>query len=151
MVVRKTAVWYAAGSIPGEIRQLLKRRRANIVAYELIAAILGIFLTYAILPGTTAVTHNVDNEPALGGIIKGCSKQPDLNNLIGALWFQAAHKVRQYFGRYVPSKSNLADGPSRRCYQLMKQLGARRITFDFGELVYAAESWFERPCQDALM
>lgn len=59
--------------------------------------------------------------------------------------------LESYWSHYVRSKDNLADGPSRGDYELMKQLGAERVELDFSRMSDLAEQWFQTPRAEALM
>ena len=144
-------VSYIAGRLPLRVRKLLQERRTNIVAYELLAAVLAIIAVDGLLPAHVGVRHFVDSTPALACAIKGSSRQWDLNLLTGLLWFSNAARMRLYWGQYVRSASNLADGPSRNDFALMKRLGARRLQFDCSASCPAAEEWLTRPRVDALI
>ena len=87
------------------------------------------------------IRHFVDSTPACSIVIKGCSKQADLNNIAGMLWFTVGKSLQDYWCEYVPSKLNLADGPSRQRFELMKQLGFRLIELEFDRFAAAAENW----------
>jgi hypothetical protein len=63
----------------------------------------------------------------LACVIRGFSKQPDLACLAGRLWFEAATLMVDYSPQYVPSKQNLADGPSRDDVSLLISLGAEEL------------------------
>ena len=144
-------VSYIAGRLPKRARNLSQQRRTNIVAYELLAAILAIFKVHSVLPAHVGVRHFVDSTPALACVVKGSSRQWDLNLLTGLLWFSNAARMRLYWGQYVRSASNLADGPSRHDFALMKRLDARRLQFDCSMLCPAAEEWLSRPKADVLV
>ena len=144
-------VSFIAGKLPGNVRKLLQERRTNLVAYELLAAILAIVTVDRLLPAHVGVRHFVDSTPALSCVIKGSSRQWDLNLLNGLLWFSNAARMRLYWGQYVRSVSNLADGPSRSDFALMPRLGACRLPFDCSELCPAAEQWLSRPRPSALV
>ena len=115
------------------------------------AAILGVFMADKLLPRNAWLRHFVDNKPALQSIVKGSSKQGDLNGLVGALWYACAGRLQSYWGQYVRSKANLADGPSREEYTLVRQLGAQRVEFEFDRLRQAADEWWSYPLQDTLV
>ena len=139
------------GSLPHELRRLLRRRRTNIVGYELMAVILGIYMVDDLFPQQAFVRHFVDNQPALNAIIRGGSKQDDLNSLVGSVWYGCASRLQSYWGQYVRSKANISDGPSRQEFQLMRQLGVVRIPFKVEKLSIAVESWMCLPCEETLV
>ena len=122
--------------------RLLQYRKTNIVAYELIAAILVAITADKLFP-ETAGRHFIDSKPALGYILKGCSPQVDLNSLAGLLWFTSGARMLSYWGHYVPSKCNLADAPSRGDFQQMKRLNASRVSCDFTSLSKETAEWLE--------
>ena len=118
---------------------LLQPRLTNIVAYELIAAIVAVLYADRLFPQNTGLRHFIDSKPALGCILKGSSPQIDLNCLAGYVWYLAGSRMRSYWGQYVPSKCNLADAPSRGDAGLMKQLRAEQVQCDVAQLSGAAE------------
>ena len=132
-------VHFMQGIIPRSVMRLLEERLTNIVAYELIAAILAVIQADSLFPEHVGIRHFIDSKPALGCILKGSSPQIDLNCLSGYAWFAAGSRMRAYWGQYVPSKANLADAPSRGDMSLMNQLNAIRIPCDFARLNRAAE------------
>ena len=144
-------VSYIAGRLPGRVRKFLQTRRTNIAAYELLAAILAIFAIDSLLPAHVGVRHFVDSTPALACAVKGSARPRDLNLLTGFLWFSHAAGMRLYWGQYVRSASNLADGPSRSDFALMKRLEAGRLQFDCSALCPAAEEWLSRLRAEALV
>ena len=129
------------GKVPQSLKGTLKPRRTQIVAYELIAAIMGILQGKDILATNMGVRHFVDSNPARQGIVRANSKQPDLNNLIGMVWYVAGKMLRRYWCNYVRSSSNLADAPSRGNFSIMKQIGARVVAADFTRVIRFAENW----------
>ena len=76
--------------------------------------------------------------------MKGYSRQSDLGGLVGNLWFNMSHIQSSYWAEHVVSASNLADGPSRFKYALMKALGARRVELDLAQHEQSLISWFDR-------
>ena len=73
--------------------------------------------------------------------MKGCSKQADLNNIAGMLWYTVGKSLQDYWCEYVPSKLNLADEPSRERFDTMKRLGFRLIELQYDKFSEAAETW----------
>ena len=143
--------WYGHKDLPNSIRRLLKQRRTNIMGYELIAAIMVILLLDTILPQPVCVRHYVDNTSAKACIVTGHSKQADLNKLVGMLWYTAAHRCIGYYCEWVQSAANLADGPSRRNFQLMKQLEAKEVCLDTSRFRAAADNWELHPKAASLL
>ena len=57
--------------------------------------------------------------------INGAARAFDHNQLIPEIWWHAMqHHIHLWVVR-VPSKDNVADGPSRCAYELMSELGAK--------------------------
>ena len=121
------------------------------MAYELIAAIMGILQGQEIQVSSMGVRHFVDSNPARQGIVRANSKQPDLNNLIGMIWYVAGKMMRRYWCNYVKSCSNLADAPSRGDFSIMTQIGARVLAADFTRCISFAENWNSSIEVDALV
>ena len=144
-------VIYAHARIPPSVRRKLKPRRTNILAYELIAAIMTILLLDGLVDERVAVRHFIDNVAARSIILKGSSKQIDLNDMAGMVWYSAAHRVKTYYSHWVNSDANLADKPSRQDASVMKQLAARLVEYNFDAFLLAVESWCLQPNRAALV
>ena len=114
------------------------------------AAILGIFMVDDFLPKGMCLQHYIDSQPALNAIVKGSSRQEDLNALVGALWYEGARRMYAYWATYVRSAANIADGPSRGRIHEMTQLGARQVPFRYERLSYAVEEWLKSPRLESL-
>ena len=144
-------VLYAHGRVPNSIRRHLKPRKTNIVAYEMIAAVVAILALDKLVPNTVFARHFVDNTPTKSCVIGGYSKQGGLNTIVGALWYESAHRTLSYRCEYVQSKANLADGPSRRDISVMTRMNAVEFPLEFHRYVSAAESWSSRPCASRML
>ena len=131
--------------IPNSIRRRLRQRKTNIVAFELIAAILSIWVFVSRVEPEVHLHHYIDSTPALGCIVRGLSRQQDLLSYTGMLWFEAAQTLASYYACHVRSECNLADAPSRGCAALMKQLGGEELEVSFPSCFHAAGSWLSRP------
>ena len=111
------------------------------MAYELIAAIMGILQFQQLGHEGVGGRRFIDSNPARQCVDKASSKQPDLNQLTGMLWYTAGKMLKRYWCQYVSSSANLADAPSRGNFSIVTQLGARIIHTNFGECTLAVESW----------
>ena len=129
------------GRVPYALYRRLKRRRTQIVAYELIAGIMGVLQIRNLEIASASVRHFTDSNPARQCMAKASSKHEDSNELSGMLWFVAGRTLRNYYCQYVASKLNLADAPSRGQFSEMRRLNARLISTDFSECVAAVDSW----------
>ena len=81
----------------------------------------------------------------------GHSKQEDINSLVGMLWHTAAHRCVGYYCEWVQSDANIADGPSRRNYHMVKQLGAEEVYLDTSRFITAAENWELHPKASSML
>ena len=113
----------------------------------MLAAVAGLLLVHHKFGTQYGVLHYIDSTVALSVIIKGSSKHRDLNAMAGYTWLMAAELRAQYWAQYVPSSSNLADGPSRNQHQLMTDLWAQEVEFELPSLGPMLDSWMD--VQDA--
>lgn len=120
---------------------MLTWRKTQIVAYELIAGIMGVLQVKNLGIMGASVRHFIDSNPARQCMIKASSKHEDLNALVGMLWFTAGQTLRSYFCQYVASKLNIADAPSRGKFNEVIQLNARIVDADFSECISAVDGW----------
>ena len=151
VVIVQGVVFYAHARLPNSVRRKLKPRRTNILAYELVAAIMTILMLDGLVSTKVAVRHFVDNTAARSIIIKGSSKQVDLNDMVGMVWYTAAHRVKTYYNQWVCSESNLADKPSRQDTSVMKQLQGRVVEYRFNDFLCAVDGWSLKPHKAALI
>ena len=117
----------------------MRRRKPNILGYELIAAILTILQLDSLIPEGVYIRHFIDNELAKQCVAQGFSKQPDLNELVGMLCHTAGHRTFSYWAEWVQSAANLADAPSRNDCRLLSQIGGLEIPLEFSKFSKAAE------------
>ena len=105
-------IW-AATQIPHEAWAWARPRRTQVTLWELIAALCGVrfFLSLGIQSPELVVF--IDNTAALNSLLRGTSRQTDLNEVLGTVWFELAAAGVFMHAHYVPSALNLADGPTR--------------------------------------
>ena len=118
---------FLRGVVPGRVRRMLQKRRTQIVAFEILAAVVGILSLCPERLRGMKVVHFIDSVAALGSIIKGFSRQEDLALVVGRLWFEASELMLNYTAQFVPTHLNLADGPSRDDVALLTRMGAREL------------------------
>lgn len=121
-------VLYLHGTIPNRVTRQLTRRKTNIVAYELLAAMVALTSLCLDRLRGTQVIHFIDSTPALACVVKGFSREEDLAMLSGRLWYEASNVMSSYHAAYVPSDQNLADGPSRKDFRIMETVRAQEVT-----------------------
>ena len=68
----------------------------------------------------------VDNEAARAALVKGDSRNKASAAIVASTWEQVAEVDLYPWIDRVPTRSNLADGPSRGDWSLAEQLGVRR-------------------------
>ena len=151
VIVTSTMRLCYVGTIPPGLWRHLRRRKANIVAFELLAAIMGVLQIQSLGIEGVGVRHFIDSNPARQCMVNASSKHDDLNNLAGMLWYMAGKVLRRHYCEYVPSDANLADGPSRGQCSLVKRIGARAISSDFSACTSAVDSWMATMCVPALV
>ena len=103
--------------------QLLGRNDDQIHFLEMLAVVL-MLSTFEDLLAQKAVYVFIDNNGVLGSLIKGSSKAPEVNLLVGRVWLHAAKWAWAPIWARVESEANIADGPSRRDFVMVGRLGA---------------------------
>ena len=98
--------------VPRRVQRALLLRRTQINFLELLAVLVALESCGAVLRGGRVVCF-VDNTSALRMIVKGWQRADDANAIAAQCWSFMADLGVQVFWEYVPSKINLADGPSR--------------------------------------
>ena len=104
-------MWFG-GFIPESIGKALHPRKTQIFPFEVIAIWAAIM---AFKPHLTNrhVLFFVDNQSALASSAKGTTTASDVQEIISSMWDFIQHSGIHAAFRYVPSKLNLADPPSR--------------------------------------
>ena len=105
-------IW-AAAEIPSEAWSWALPRRTQVTLWELVAALCGIHLFLKQACEHQELVVFIDNTAALHALLRGSSRQADLNSVIGTTWFDLARANVLMHAHYVPSSLNLADGPTR--------------------------------------
>lgn len=104
--------------------QLLERGDHQIGFQEAAAVLLCQFTFPDLLDGALWLSF-VDNDGVMGGFIKGASRQPETNLMMGKFWLRAAARKQAVNFWRVESKANIADGPTRHDLELLQELGAQ--------------------------
>jgi hypothetical protein len=140
---------YTMAAVPQEVVEAWLPRKNYIGLVELFAGPVALD-TWSTKLANRHIIHFVDNNGALGALVKGYSKVEDCIKLASDYWLRAAsHRVFTYVDR-VESKSNLSDGPSRFYVEHLEALGA---TFVEPNLTYLSSpapprdpsEWFGTP------
>ena len=104
-------VWFQ-DKVPCSLTGSLAPRRTQIFAFEVIAVWSAVCRFSSQLSGKHVVFF-IDNKAALYSLIKGSSKSPDVHLLVRSIWDRLRlFDIKPVF-KWVPSKLNLADLPSR--------------------------------------
>ena len=120
-------ILFLRGVVPSKVKHMLAPRRTQIVAFELLAALVGLVaLAPAKLRGMR-VRHFIDNSAALACVVRGFSRHTDLALVAGRFWVEIADLHLEYFACFVETHSNLSDGPSRDDISTLMQLGASEV------------------------
>ena len=120
-------VWHFADRIPREWRRRLLARETQINLFELIAFRIAL-ATFGSWFAHSRVVAFVDNSAALSMVVRGWSKADDANEVAGECWHDIAACGADVHFEWVPSKLNLADGPSRGDFDLLRQLRSREVS-----------------------
>ena len=132
---------YTRARAPTSLRRRLKKRKTQIAAFELWAAAVAA-LTFAMPFGGSSVLF-VDNMAAVGCLVRASSKQPDLNVIAGALAAQCSLHAVGLIIRYVLTKLNLADAPSRGRVQELVQAGAEEVEAVCPSWDVGSDAWLD--------
>jgi len=126
---------YAAAEVPAALRRWVVRRkvqagarargapggrggaacrglRVQVATWELVAALCAI-ATVLSESDEVEIISFIDSAVALGTLLRGASRQPDWNALVGQLWLDAARQGCPMWAFRVPSAQNPADAPTR--------------------------------------
>ncbi|CAK0866548.1 unnamed protein product [Prorocentrum cordatum] len=82
--------------------------------WELVAAICAVRCLIQHGLAECEVVLFVDCNPALHALVRGASRQSDLNEVITGFWFAVARAGVLLHAFRAPSKLNIADGPTRQ-------------------------------------
>ena len=115
--------WTRAQVAQAFLDTLLARRDNYIGMQELLAPILALG-TWPDTFKAVLWTAWLDNQGVLHSLLKGSSGSPEANELVGSLWLSLARDFVDLFCARVESKSNVADGPTRNCFQWVEKLRA---------------------------
>ena len=101
--------------------QLKDRLDQNIGIQECLAVILGCFAWFEDLAGV-AITIYVDNEAVRYSLIKGTSKSPEVAAISARFCQLVATQRWGVLIRRVESKANVADGPFRKHWDVIREI-----------------------------
>ena len=117
---------YTDTTLPEAIWTQLLDRSDHQIAYQEFAAVALAFASWN-LKDTMVVVH-IDNNTVLHSILKGSAKiNQELNIAIGKMWLDCAKNNMALHFLRVESKANVADDPSRGRFDILVDLGAKRV------------------------
>ena len=91
------------------------------------------------------VIHFVDNTSALAGLLKGGSPKRDSARMLAMLHLHLTAMRTSLWWEYVPSKANIADGPSRGDFSTVAYFEAKWMdTFTI------TREWYTQPLTNFL-
>jgi len=128
LILPNNRIYYTGAAVPPEVVATWTPRIQQIYLVELFAGPLAL-ATFSNVLSDCDVIHFVDNNAALGALVKGYSNKDDAIRIVADYWLRAAAlKLSPYIDR-VESKSNLSDEPSRPDLQqaLMRALKAKFV------------------------
>lgn len=120
------------------------RRDAQIAGLEILAIALGVSSFAERIRGRRVRVFS-DNTVAEGVTRRGSARCFDHNSLAHAFWTTAMEEGWQVWIDRVPTKDNIADLPSRECYDLLGRLGAERVAPRFASIWWTPEAWHGGP------
>ena len=103
---------------------------------------MGILVFDPLVGLNTRLLHFIDAKAALNIVLKGASRQADLNSRISFLWLTLCEKQATYWAFHVQSSANLADGPSRGKLDIMKALSAIEVVAEMPDVAPALEQFY---------
>ena len=121
--------FWVGGCFPKTLQRSLHGRRTQIFPYEVMAVWVAVRQFMARMAGRV-VLFFVDNSSALASIAKGSTRCSDVQPVIADIWdsLVAGHVWSHW--RWVPSKLNLADRPSRGLAPVLGQQCPCRVRFE---------------------
>ena len=103
--------WFSC-TTPSPFLRVLEPRKTQIFALESLAVLISVLIWAKHLQGRRVIFF-IDNTSALGCLRKGSSSCSDVHAIITRFWDLAAQHHFSAFLRWVPSKLNISDRPSR--------------------------------------
>ncbi len=103
--------WFSC-TTPASFIGVLQPRKTQIFALESLAVLISVLIWAKHLQGRRVIFF-IDNTSALGCLRKGSSSCSDVHSIITRFWDLAAQYHFSAFLRWVPSKLNISDRPSR--------------------------------------
>ena len=101
------------------------------ILFSIWAEVVAVYYTFPERVRGREVNHFIDNTVALSGLIHGYARKLDLARMVNAFHLQIFGLDANVYYEFVPSLANLADLPSRDDFELLEQLGGRRVPVAF--------------------
>ena len=142
-------LFYSTWPVPSSLVSTWLPKKSFMGQLELLAA------PFALTTWEPRITNRsillfIDNDSAAASLVKGYSPQHDSASIVGEFWLLAASLRSHVYIDRVESKSNIADGPSRNDFTLVKSLGGLWSVPRTGTLGTPSRSppvWFGTPSQ----
>jgi hypothetical protein len=143
-------VWFSLLVLPGQTRLIPWRNGHIINEAEALSAVVFLESLSSRLSALDVFLF-IDSSAAEGVLLKAYSKSPELTVIAGLFW-RAVRKAAAaaWVGR-VPSRLNVADGPTRGDHSVVDMLQAERITAQLPDesLWSFVLDYLQRPCNDS--
>ena len=105
---------WAAARVPEAAVAWARPRRTQISLWELVAAVCSVQILIDRGLQDCEVVLFIDSNVALHTLVRGASRQDDYNAVVADFWFEVATAAILLHAVRVPSRLNLADGPTRQ-------------------------------------
>ena len=126
---------------------LVKRQDEQIMAQELIAIVVGLFIFLSEIRGRS-VRIWTDNMGGEGSLHKGASRSWDHNMIAHGIWLFAARNDIALFVSRVGTHDNISDNPSREEYEILRAIGATYQSPSVPDEVWEPKKWAEWTAND---
>ena len=121
-------------------------QKTYIAQLEILAGV-AVYYTFPERVRGREINHFIDNTVALSCLVHGYARKLDLARMTNAFHLQLSALHANVFYEFVPSLANLADLPSRNDFELLEQLGGRRVPVEFppsADWLGPLRAWYAR-------
>ena len=116
--------WWTAIRVPEHVWDLFYTRGDHLIGIQEFLALCLAAETFAGLLTDQRWVAWVDNQRVIGSVTKGSAGASDANLVVARFWLSLAAMDSPFVVYYVPSRANVADGPTRGVYTHVERLSA---------------------------